>query len=410
MEQLGLIETIVKDYKSSNLALYKNRFSEFFLQKVSTDDINLEKLFYWDLMIEFACVIGANSIMPGIAAKEKYLKIERRPWMMTLINDADKEFVINIYQEYIKYLIAHKKITSDQIINDYLNYLSTYNWHYERSEKGYDYIFVDEMQLFNEQERMIFHFLTKSPDVYPILFMALDPRQSITETYFDYGIKEVNTINEDVSSERTFGKYKNFILGEVFRYKKEILEFLIHIDKSFPAFGLGSDWENNIKKTVSKKGSGLIPEIHFIDSQQDELEFVFKKSKEFTSMNLRLAILALDNNSYIALKEKINIESCVFVESKEDTIKLQYKKKMTVISQPYYVIGLQFDAVILTGCYIHFDEHDRNQMYNLRRFISDIYLGSSRASKVLLITSNTSFGSIPNFITSAVEKKCLTKQ
>jgi hypothetical protein len=410
MEQLGLIETIVKDYKSSNFALYKNRFSEFFLQKVSTDDINMEKLFYWDLMIEFACVIGANGIMPGIAAKEKYLRIERRPWMMTLINDADKEFVINIYQEYIKNLIVQKKITSDQIINDYLNYLSTYNWHYERTEKGYDFIFVDEMQLFNEQERMIFHFLTKSPDVYPILFMALDPRQTITETYFDYGIKDVNTTSEDETSERTFGNYENVILGEVFRYTKEILNFLIHIDKSFPAFGLGSDWENNINKTVSRKGNGSIPEIYLVDSQHDELEFVAKKAKEFTSNNLRVAILALDNNSYIALKEKSNLDSCVFVESKEDTIKLQYKKKMTVISQPYYVIGLQFDAVILTGCYIHFDEHDRNQMYNLRRFISDIYLGSSRASKILMITSNTSVGSIPNFITSAVEKKCLIKK
>jgi hypothetical protein len=409
MEQLELIESIVNNYKSNNFALYKNRFSDFFLKKITATDINLVKLFYWDLMVEFACVIGANGIMPGIAAKEKYLKIERRPWMMTLINNADKEFIINIYQEYIKYLIENKKITSDQIINDYLNYLSTYNWHYERKEKGYDYIFVDEMQLFNEQERMIFHFLTKSPDVYPVLFMALDPRQTITETYFDYVLDGVNTTDGEESSERTFGKYKNVILGEVFRYTEEILKFLKHIDNSFPAFGLGTDWENNIRKTVSKKGSGALPEIYLLDSQQAELEFSMKKAKEFISNNLRVAILALDNDSYIALKEKYSQDICVFVESKEDTIKLQYKKKRIVISQPYYVIGLQFDAVILTGCYIHFDEQDGNQMYNLRRFISDIYLGSSRASKKLIISSNTSIGSIPNFINNAVDKNCLVK-
>jgi hypothetical protein len=409
MEQLELIETIVEDYKLSNFLLYKNRFSDFFLQEITTDDKNLKKLFYWDLMIEFACVIGANGIMPGVAAKEKYLNVERRPWMMTLTEDADKEFVINVYQEYIKYLITNKNITSDQIINDYLNYLSTYQWHYERTERGYDYIFVDEMQLFNEQERMIFHFLTKSPDVYPMIFMALDPRQTITETYFDYGIKDVIKMNENEISERTFGNYREVVLGEVFRYTKEILAFLVHIDKSFPALGLGSDWENNINKTISRKGNGAVPEIRIEKSINNELTFAFSKAKTFISEGFRVAILALDNNSYIALKENYASDTCIFVESREDTIKLQYKKKGIIISQPYYVIGLQFDAVILTGCYIHFDEHDRNQMYNLRRFISDVYLGSSRASKRLLITSNTSTGFIPSFINNAVEKKHLQK-
>jgi len=410
MEQLELIEMIVKNYKENNILIYKNRCSDFFLQQLLTDDINIEKLFYWDLMIEFACVIGANGIMPGITAKEKYLKIERRPWMMTLIHNADKEFVINIYQEYIKHLISNKKITSDQIINDYLNYLSTYKWYYDRKEKGYDYIFIDEMQLFNEQERMIFHHLTKSPDAYPMIYMALDPRQTITETYFDYGIKDLTSMNGYEVSESTFGKYNEFILGEVFRYTKEILDFLVHIDKSFPALGLGTDWENNINKTVSKKGNGFSPEIYCVESHNEETEFVIKKAKEFISNNLRVAILALDNNSYITLKDKYGSEPFIFVESKEDTIKIQYKKKAIVISQPYYVIGLQFDAVILTGCYIHFDEHDRNQMYNLRRFISDIYLGSSRASKKLIITTNTSIGHIPSFINNAVENKCLIKK
>jgi hypothetical protein len=265
------------------------------------------------------------------------------------------------------------------------------------------------MQLFNEQERMIFHYLTKSPDVYPMIFMALDPRQTITETYFDYGIKDISSMNGNEISERTFGNYKEVVLGEVFRYTKEILDFLIHIDKSFPALGLGTDWDNNIKKTISKKGNGTIPEIHIEKSLNEELVFTFSKAKEFISDGFRVAILALNNDSYIALKEKYASDLCIFVESKEDTIKLQYKKKVIVISQPYYVIGLQFDAVILTGCYIHFVEHDRNQMYNLRRFISDVYLGSSRASKRLLITSNTNTGSIPNFINSAVEKKCLLK-
>jgi hypothetical protein len=410
LEQLKLIEELVRDYKLSNMALYERRISEHFLQYLTTTDVNLEKSFYWDLMIEFACVIGANGIMPGIAAKDKYLKIERRPWMMTLLNDADKEFVISIYQEYIKYLMEHKNITSDQIINDYLNYLSTYNWHYDRIDKGYDYIFIDEMQLFNEQERMVLHYLTKNPDAYPVLYMAMDPRQTITETYFDYGIKDISNPDVGETSDSTFGKYDEVMLGEVFRYTREILDFLKHIDKSYPALGLGSDWENNIKKTISRKGGGNLPEIHLANSTNDEIGYIFGQAKNYSSKGLRTAILALNNDNYVLLKEKYSSEKAIFIESKEDTIKLQYKKRGIIISQPFYVIGLQFDVVIISGCYIHFDEHDRNQVYNLRRFISDVYLGSSRASKYLLITSNITIGSIPGFINNAVEKKYLIKK
>jgi hypothetical protein len=409
LEQLKIIEELVKDYKLSNMALYEKRVSEHFLQYIATEDINFEKSFYWDLMIEFACVIGANGIMPGIAAKEKYLRIERRPWMMTLLNDADKEFVISIYQEYIKYLMEHNNITSDQIINDYLIYLSTYNWHYDRTARGYDYIFIDEMQLFNEQERMVLHYLTKNPDVYPILYMAMDPRQTITETYFDYGIKNMANIVTGEISDSTFGQYDEVMMGEVFRYTKEILNFLKHIDKSYPALGLDSEWENNIKRALSKKSNGDLPMIYLANSVNAEISYIFDQARNYSSKGLRIAVLALSNDSYILLKKKFSSEKVIFIESKEDTIKLQYKKRGIIISQPFYVIGLQFDVVIISGCYIHFDEHDRNQMYNLRRFISDVYLGAGRASKHLLITSNITIGSIPGFINNAVEKKYLVK-
>lgn len=407
--QLEQIEKIVSSYMSSNLLFYKSRCSDFFLNQITSTDINEKKMLYWDLMIEFACVIGANGIMPGISARDKYLSIERRPWMMPLKNDSDKEVVINLYQEYIKVLIKNKEITSDQVINDFLNYLATYNWHYDRANSGYDYIFIDEMQLFNEQERMVFHYLTKSPDTYPLLFMAMDPKQSVIESYFDYGIKDIPSV-EGHQSEQTFGESKDFILGDVFRYTNQILHFLKHIDRSFPAMGLGSDWDNNIKHTISRKGNGSIPSIAIKKNIDEEVEYAIEQAERFISTGLRIAILSLDNDAFKILKTmKTNNHRTEFIESKEDTYKLQYKKKGLVISQPYYVIGLQFDIIIIIGCNIHFSEFDSNQSYNLRRFISDLYLGSSRASKQLLLTASSNYGTVPSFINNAISKNCLVK-
>ena len=83
-----------------------------------------------------------------------------------------------LYDMLVRHLTARHEMTTDQLINDYLGSLSTYRWHAQRGERGYDVIFVDELHLFNEQERMVFPHLTRDPDAYPVVFMALDPRQS----------------------------------------------------------------------------------------------------------------------------------------------------------------------------------------------------------------------------------------
>lgn len=406
MLQLEIIENIVAEYTRKNLPLLKKILSPELKTRLTDPNVKMLKLLYWDLMLEFACVIGANGIMPGITAKEKYKNIERRPWMMQLESDKDKDFIISMYTEYINYLVSKSEITSDQVINDFLNQLSTYNWYYERVEKGYDYIFVDEMQLFNEQERMVFHFLTKSPDEYPTLFIALDPKQAVMETFFD-DISSHHINIDEKSSENTFGKSENITLGEIFRYTPEILSFLKHIDKSYPALGLGQDWNNNIKKSTSKKNKGTKPSIKIFDCIEKEINEAIKIAAKSSSNGCKTAILVMDNDNFQLIRSKNKNPNTEFIESKEDTLKLKYKKRALVVSQPCYVIGLQFDTIIMVGCNIFFNEHDSNKSYYLRRYISDLYLGCSRASSKLILTASSTIGFIPTFLNSALDKQLL---
>src|SRR5207249_4114442 len=106
--------------------------------------------------------------------ERRYLLLQRTPWMMPLETDGEKRFVLQVYTQYIADLKKDRLLTSDQVINDFLNYLETFTWNIRREQEGYDLIFVDELHLFSEQERLALHYLTRSASEYPKMFMALD--------------------------------------------------------------------------------------------------------------------------------------------------------------------------------------------------------------------------------------------
>ena len=76
--------------------------------------------------------------------------------------------------------------------------------------------------------------------------------------------------------------------------------------------------------------------------------------------------------------------------------------------KPSYVIGLQFEIIILVGCYNIYSETAPNQSGYKRRFLNDLYLGSSRAKNDLYLFSNKGDISIPDVIKTALENNILS--
>src|SRR5205823_595723 len=97
--------------------------------------------FAWDCLIEFACVLGADGIFPGVNAEMRYLRLARTPWMMPLQTDTDKRLILYLYEKYIRQLYESGQLSSDQLVNDFLNYLETFAWNVRRIKDGYDLIF-----------------------------------------------------------------------------------------------------------------------------------------------------------------------------------------------------------------------------------------------------------------------------
>lgn len=404
LEQLHAISRVLDSFRRGDWPVYRRVCSREFAARVEAQTGTVEHdTFVWDLMGEFACVISANGILPGVNALQRYLKIERVPWMMPLENDNDKRVVVLLYTAYIRALELNRLLSNDQIIGDYLNFLATYHWHALRRDRGYDYVIVDELHLFNEQERLVFHQLTRDPDSFPILFMALDPRQSPAETYAEFKIADTTT-GESGRASRTFGSPEPIDLTEVYRFTPEILAFLKHIDAHYPALELGEDWGVSIGSARSATESGPTPLLFRHQDRTAECGSVLQRAVDACKGERRVAVLCLDHGSFDRYEGSLAMFNGRFksIRSRDDVEQLRYSRRKIVVSMPEYVAGLQFDTVLLGGLEARFARYGPHQGYELRRLLAGLYLGASRASRVLEIHFTDAGGGMPVVIDSAV--------
>jgi hypothetical protein len=83
-------------------------------------------------------------------------------------------------------------------------------------------------------------------------------------------------------------------------------------------------------------------------------------------------------------------------------------RRKIVLSMPEYVAGLQFDTVFVGGLEARFARYGANQGYELRRFLSSLYLGASRAARQLEMHFTDAGGAAPAVIESAISSGSLT--
>ena len=90
-------------------------------------------------------------------------------------------------------------------------------------------------------------------------------------------------------------------------------------------------------------------------------------------------------------------------QHRDDTERLKYLGKRIVLSTPEYVAGLQFDTVILVDVNRSQVPEGKNSSFHLRRFLSELYLGMSRAQQELFLVSSKDEGGLPVMLEKAKE-------
>ncbi|MGH3005680.1 MAG: hypothetical protein ACRDOS_07245 [Gaiellaceae bacterium] len=409
MMQLTEIDASVDRFVKGDWLTLASRCSPDFVDRVTAPASSAQRnALVWDLMHEFACVLSAHGILPGVNAARQYLPLHRMPWMMPLETDGEKLAVLEIYSTFVASLRDQRLLSSDQFVNDFLNYLETFAWNLRRTEDGYDIICVDELHLFNEQERLTLHYLSRDPDRYPVMFMALDPRQSPTEVYTDGGIGPIG-VGDSGEADAALGTVDLVELKTIHRFSPEILRLVRHINDSFPALDLGDDWAfggDEVQTSVAE--TGRIPSVISHVDGDAEIAAVFESAARHAARvpsEERVAIVLIDPlvlNDYAEIAEAKT--GVTLIRGRDEVEALQYSRRSIVVSAAEYVAGLQFGVVIVAG-FPPESNRTANLGHQRRRLLSLLYLAVSRATSDVEIHVNVGDGGIPGVLESASEAK-----
>lgn len=401
------ISQVLSDFLLSDWIAYKSDCSADFVSRMESSENSRERrLFCWDLLIEFGCVLAAQGILTNSNDQQRYLRIKRLRWMMPLESVVEKQAVFGLWTFFIRALRDKKLIAADQIVSDYLNELGTFYWEAARPTKGYDFIFVDEMHLFNHQERLIFHNLLANPDIAPRVVMAMDPRQSPRETFTE--VTEEGAVDlGNIYQQARLPNPDRIDLSQVYRYSPEIEQVIKDINSFAPALDLPADWE--MAPPVSNAENGDVPQLFIANDQRETFRVATRLAKELSDAHARdkerVAILCLDEErfqNYLVAYPQIE-QQAITITSRDDTEQLRYSGKRYVLSAPEYVAGLQFSSVIIVDANKHLVPDGNYVGLHLRRLLSEMYLGVSRAEKRLFFICSKDAGSVSPIIDKSVK-------
>lgn len=398
-KQLTLIdEAVERIVKSDWLAFKRHASAAIATRVIEPRDSHVRNSLVWDLMNEFSAVMGAHGIYPGVSGEKRYLGLHRADWMMPIQTETDKLFVLRVYSEYIKSIKAERLLPADQLVADFLSYLETFAWNLRRERDGYDVIFVDELHLFSEQERLVMNFLTRNAGEYPKMVMALDPRQAPTEVYADFRVGSVVKA-ESGSAESELGEVTAYKLRTVHRFSPQILQLVQHIHRSYPALDLGEAWHLDPDALHSSAGESAAPQLFTHRTREDEVESVAGRVGMSTQPCTAVVVLdGLRLPEFVAHLKR-GRTPVVVIESREDLNELKYRQRRIVIGAPENLAGLQFERVLVVGCTPR--QMLAGHAHQLRRFLSSLYLAISRATVAVELHFSEDDGPIPEVIEEA---------
>ncbi|MBI9011708.1 MAG: UvrD-helicase domain-containing protein [Clostridiales bacterium] len=282
---------------------------------------------------------------------DKYKKSENLFTGIPLKTEEDKGFVFAIFTQYQQFIEEQQVYDTDDIVMTAIGQFDNPIWRRKRKVEGFDYIFIDETHLFNANERMVFHYLTKDIDKIRINF-AVDIAQAIGEQ----GISEKEYIEDYYLSEQSYVSE----FDVVFRCSQEITDLAMSITSS------GSNLFRNFINPYKNSVSGIVdsggvynskPSYLLLDNDLSMINYAINQVEVIVNM-LKTSV---SNIALIPFSDrilgKLEIESIKkgikyeVLKSRGDLrgkIKAE-KEKRFIISSPEYIAGLEFDAVILLG-------------------------------------------------------------
>jgi hypothetical protein len=408
--QAEILNDVIEQEIRADWIAYRSRCSAPFVAYMEADKDSIERRFFlWELLNEFANVLDAEGVRSSAERREKYLTDKRRAWMMVLNSREERDVVLRLYDQFRSWLREAKAIGSDQMVADFLNYLDSYKWEATRAKEGFDAVFVDELHLFNRQERMLLRHLLRDAMKPPAVFMAYDAKQSPRDTFL--GLPQAEAQKYDLWRDARLGKTEKIELVDVFRYTPQIAQALSIIDQSFPGQDLDSDWP--AYSGIAQTADGPIPLVCELPNFVSMYGVVFKRAKilqQRLARDRHVAVLCCSYDLFQRYIERPELRRDFHpITSRDEALGIPYSRKKFLFSMPEYVAGLQYDTVLLIDVNRGEVPEGPYSVAALRKFASQVYLGASRAERRLEIYSSLEHGGIAPILSVAMLQGALER-
>lgn len=401
--QLELVQSFVEQAASATWLRdqadsWSDRFAQAFLAPKGSD---LHKAFCCDLGDEFSSVLETFGVREVDEIAERYLKAQPSPRALAQ-SEHEKQVVLEIYRNFRDCLSEMNVVSLDQFIVDFQAYLNSFRWGSVRNKKGFDFVFADELHLFNRQERPVIGYLLKDGKGAKRVAVAYDPRQSPRNSFFPLERNDRDNIWQEA---KLHSNAQQFELTDVFRYSPQILAFLHRLNQHFPADDLAEEW--GLKFGVSKAANGDIPRA-VLRSSQDEMAKAASTHAKALLKRLkkghRVAVLCMDPHRFdIYAKAGIFNDGFVTVSARDEISSITRYTQRAILSMPEYVAGLQFDTVLLIDANANLVAQLGGGLNGIQRFISMAYLGASRAMSRLELFADAGAGGFAKPLRDAVD-------
>jgi superfamily I DNA/RNA helicase len=255
-------------------------------------------------------------------------------------NRQDRYFIFKIAEEYEQELQKAGRLDTDDVVLSMQSRLAAPLWNRQRKTAGYDYVFVDETHLFNENERRALPYLTRgSEDNVPII-MAFDEAQSI-------GGRRVSELEEVGihNSEQRRLSYVHRSSPQIYRLARDLIE------RSALVFSEFSDSESMARMSDRDLKKCIPPTIMRVDGRSGISTLAVDMAIQLRTKNYpRIGIITFESKLIDEIAAK-------FAEKNKEGQILR-ERGDSLAGKPFPGIfimtaencgGLEFDAVILAG-------------------------------------------------------------
>ncbi|SIQ22545.1 UvrD-helicase domain-containing protein [Aeromonas hydrophila] len=360
---------IIRHILSSMDRKDKSGVSEWILKSLKSEETSRTRAeLIINLYDEISGILTASGVSPDDPDSiRQYINGAREDWMPPFNTTMDRGLVVSIYRSFIQELIDRSSITTDQFVLDSIRVLETFTWRMRKETDGYDYIMVDELQLFDPQERSALELLGRSKKGVPFI-TAEDPSQGV-----------FSALNTRPGTSQN----KPVYLDTVHRFNKGIFDLISFMYQKFPLNTLP------LRIDSDRDNQEVRPNIYMAPSDSSAIELVAKLAREINdsaSINDRVCIATLgDIDSDLAESLEKQKLAVTRLAGFDDVEQLSYSKRSIIVAPWQFIGGTQFSHVIVVAAAI---ASPQSQFSKLRELIS-IYLSCSRAATSLnIVCSN----------------------